>query len=318
MSSSSINIAISGLGLSTTEDLKIRLRNLLPNDVGVNWINIADQNINGLLINEAFIDNQHIQNIIQHKKIPYLKISKQSTSSKSLEGHVLHIPIADELPLKKWVDVQLLPQSNIQSADQRRPEVSTIQKDYSFFTEITQNDSRKLHFKDQFGTLAIIDHYRHFAWLEPSRQQIQTDHSIEYSQASTTDFIKVSRKKQINLEDWFFNLIWNSNQLLALPEPHLHYKIHFWPQPFNAERKIILQLSACFSHGAEIADVATKLGIPLETVQYFIATNLAINNAEKITAKTSQFGHLLKSQAENSDHGALISFFGKLKRRFGF
>ena len=76
MNNQCINIAISGLGLTTSDDLKIRLRKILPNNIGINWTNISDQNINCILINEHFFEHDNIQNIIQNKKIPYLKISK--------------------------------------------------------------------------------------------------------------------------------------------------------------------------------------------------------------------------------------------------
>ncbi len=40
-----INIAISGISLKVSDELKIELRKTIPNDFGINWINIADPNI---------------------------------------------------------------------------------------------------------------------------------------------------------------------------------------------------------------------------------------------------------------------------------
>ena len=70
MNNQYINIAISGLGLTTSDDLKIRLRKILPTSIGINWTTIADQNISCILINEQFFENSNIQNIIQNKNIP--------------------------------------------------------------------------------------------------------------------------------------------------------------------------------------------------------------------------------------------------------
>lgn len=50
-----INIAISGLGLKSSDELKIELRNAIPDQYGINWINAADPNIDLLLINESFL-----------------------------------------------------------------------------------------------------------------------------------------------------------------------------------------------------------------------------------------------------------------------
>ena len=55
-----INIAISGLSSSSTDQLKICLRQILPTDVGINWSNIADQNIDCLFVHEHFYDSDHV------------------------------------------------------------------------------------------------------------------------------------------------------------------------------------------------------------------------------------------------------------------
>lgn len=80
MNNQYINIAISGLGLTTSDDLKIRLRKILPTSIGINWTTIADQNISCILINEQFFENSNIQNIIQNKNIPISKF--QSIANK--------------------------------------------------------------------------------------------------------------------------------------------------------------------------------------------------------------------------------------------
>ena len=70
-----INIAISGISLKVSDELKIELRKTIPNEFGINLINIADPNIDLLLINENF-DTEGIQRIIEQKKLPCLKVSK--------------------------------------------------------------------------------------------------------------------------------------------------------------------------------------------------------------------------------------------------
>lgn len=87
----------------------------------------------------------------------------------------------------------------------------------------------------------------------------------------------------------------------------------------NASRKVVLQLSASFILGAEISEVSKKLNIPLKTVQRFIAANQIINNIEMISAKDALFGISKTNQTVQQEEVSVItSFFGKLKRRFGF
>ena len=95
MDSHCINIAVSGLSLKVSDELKILIRNLISNQYGINWVNISNNNIDLLIINENFFDADNIQNILQKKKIPYLKITKTpSQNGNSIYEHTLHFPLA--------------------------------------------------------------------------------------------------------------------------------------------------------------------------------------------------------------------------------
>lgn len=314
MNHTCINIAISGIGSTATEDLKIRLRQLLPDEIGINWTSIADQNLDCLLVNEIFYDNDNVQNII-NKNIPYLKVAKKNIQQQDTPENTLYLPILNNQALQDWIKINFAFEEITSSTAQDALSDPDLLKDIQYFQKIYQQDHRQLHFYDQFGTIAIIDHNMHFAWLEPTRTEFKTDFSVRFEDASTADFIKVSRKRQYNLEDWLFNLMWNSPQLCIYPNENNYFRIKFWPQPLASDKKMILQLSACFVQGAEILAVANKLDIPLTTVQHFIAANFAIQNVEQISAKDSQFGQQVLEKQEQS---ALKSFFGKLKSRFGF
>ena len=314
MNHTCINIAISGIGSTATEDLKIRLRQLLPDEIGINWTSIADQNLDCLLVNEIFYDNDNVQNII-NKNIPYLKVAKKNIQQQDTPENTLYLPILNNQVLQDWIKINFAFEEITSSTAQDALSDPDLLKDIQYFQKIYQQDHRQLHFYDQFGTIAIIDHNMHFAWLEPTRTEFKTDFSVRFEDASTADFIKVSRKRQYNLEDWLFNLMWNSPQLCIYPNENNYFRIKFWPQPLASDKKMILQLSACFVQGAEILAVANKLDIPLTTVQHFIAANFAIGNVEQISAKDSQFGQQVLEKQEQS---ALKSFFGKLKSRFGF
>ncbi len=42
MDSHCINIAVSGLSLKVSDELKILIRNLISNQYGINWVNISN------------------------------------------------------------------------------------------------------------------------------------------------------------------------------------------------------------------------------------------------------------------------------------
>lgn len=318
MPSSNVNIAISGLGIKTSTELKINLRRLLPDEFCINWISINDENIDCLFINEVFFDHQHIQNLIQNNAIPFLKISKKNQDD-CPDPNTLTIPLTDANKFQEWVNLKLLNQidhtykdNNIISGENKQ------RKDFTFFNDIYNHESGKLHITDKLGTVAIIDHKNHLAWLEPSRTEISTDQSIQYQIASTNDFIKVSRKIQFNLENWLFHLIWNTNDLIDLPEIDQHYKINYCVQPLDKDRKIILQLSASFMLGARIMDVANRFNISSEIVQKFIAGHLAIQNAYALLERDCKFGKKIEIDEAVETQESIKSFFKNFKRKFGF
>ncbi len=55
MDSHCINIAVSGLSLKVSDELKILIRNLISNQYGINWVNISSNHIDLLIINENFL-----------------------------------------------------------------------------------------------------------------------------------------------------------------------------------------------------------------------------------------------------------------------
>ena len=315
---SSVNIAISGLGISATTDLKNNIRNLLPDQISINWTNISDQDIECLFINEVFFEQQSIQNIILSKNIPFLKVTKNSDEN-NLENNLLCVPINNVNIFKQWINEKLL------SADPALKIKKTLTsnqnqnlKDPSFFADLYESDFGKYHIMDSTGTLSVIDQRGHFAWVPTTRTASSSDESIQIAPASPDDFLQVSLKKQFNLEDWLFNLIWNSKDILELPDEDDCYKINYSVQPIQKDRKLILQLSASFILGAKISEVSQQLNIPIQYVQKFIAAHLAINNAEERLEKDCKFGKKEPISSDTPSLDAINSFFSKFKKRFGF
>lgn len=317
-----INIAISGISLKVSDELKIELRKTIPNEFGINWINIADPNIDLLLINENFFDTEGIQRIIKEKQLPCLKVSKGHHDSSTIEeNNTLYLPFQQGDALKNWIQHRLLsylashqPQ---QTTNELKIEHDAINE--KFLAEIFNPENARLHIFDDHGTLAIIDTRSQIAWLEPTRLNTQTNHSFNYKFATTSDFTKVSRKVEYDLQDWLWNLFWHSSEFQKLsPKENEYYKIEYWPQPHQStDRKIALLLSACFIQGAQLSQVATQLKLPIQTVQQFISACIISNNGGVIPASESHYLKLEETKASNEQQGFLNKFFGKIRRRFG-
>lgn len=315
MKNSCINIAISGLGLATIDDIKKRLRNRLPKEIDIKWTNITDIYLDLLLINNDFFENDHIQKIINKNKIPYLKIAKNSDQVQQNDPHLLCTPITDDCILNNFIENNLISQPN---SSHKNNNVSTSPISYHFFSQIYQEYNRRLLISDQNGALALIDHHAHYAWPDKAKHSLHTDATIRYADAITSDLLKISRKNQTNLENWMFELIWNSTDFITPPEPSAYFKLLYWPQPTLTDRKIILQMSASFSLGAQIEKISQHFNIPLLTVQKFIIANQSINNIKTIPPRDALFGNGSKSKKDDAEPHIIKNFFHKLKRRFGF
>ncbi|MFW1825205.1 hypothetical protein ACG9WU_18560, partial [Acinetobacter baumannii] len=110
----------------------------------------------------------------------------------------------------------------------------------------------------------------------PNHPVRHTDFSFNYDLASTNDLLKVSRKESVILQDWLWNLFWNSSDFYQIAPEDGHYKILFWPKPDDSiNRKKIFQMSACFIQGAKMSKIAEQHDIPMLMIRRFIAANMA-------------------------------------------
>lgn len=322
MTNHRINIAVSGFSLTTTDELKVQLRKVIPAKYGINWINIADPMIDFLLINDCFVETQSIQRVLKDKDFPYLQVSKNIILGGQITGHTLFIPILNTDILGDWIKQHLLVYIESQLKLDMSGEIIDGQKpliklSLSNMYELLNPEQGRLHIFDGHGTLAVIDTRSQIAWLEPTRLEPKTNHSMQYDFASTNDFFKVSRKLQRHLPDWLWNLYWSSPDFLNFAPSDGCYKLKYWPQPLSKpQRKTILQLSACFIQGAKMSEVAAKLDIPLETVRQFIAASLATQNAVEIIEKECGYPEK-EEKVSTTEKGFLKSFFGKIRTKFG-
>ncbi|MDM9637908.1 hypothetical protein ABFP31_17475 [Acinetobacter nosocomialis] len=321
MDSHCINIAVSGLGLKVSDELKILIRDLISNQYGINWVNISSNQIDLLIINENFFDADNIQNILNKKKFPYLKITKTPLENGgTIHEHTLHYPLEKTEHLRSWLQanvLSLLKHTDVRSNSTLLNEISII--DEQFIKNLHSSENIKLHLFDDKGTLAIIDNRTQIAWLEPSRQKTQTNMSFNFTFAKTSDFTKVSRKKDYYLQDWLWNLIWCSKEFENLASADGYFKINHWPQPYQKEyRKVSLQLSACFIQGAKVTEVAKQLNQPIDVVLRFITACLMANNGQYVSANKCFYTPQTHSENLNTESHFLKNFIGKIRRRFGF
>ena len=192
-----------------------------------------------------------------------------------------------------------------------------IERISNFFDDLykTHKDS-KLHLYDSVGTLAVIQLEKNQAWINPNRLHTKTDFNFNCEIATTDALSKVDRKKTLILNDWIWNLFWNSEELaIALCPEDGHFKINYWPKPTNTtHKKTIFQLTACFIQGGKISTIATQLNIPITQVRRFIGANITINNVEKISIWDKHYTPPIQNE-QNEDVGFIKDFFSSLRKK---
>lgn len=318
MSNKIINIAISGLGSITIDEIKKRIVNSAPKYINMNWTTLNDSDLDCILINDSFFESKHIQKIITEKKIPFLKITIKSIDKNHNDPDLFSITLNDDTAINNLIQKCINFKYNLVQPPIEKSEPDIPLKTYHFFNHLYSEYCHKLTLRDQNGIVAVIDHHAHAAWPYLLRKIPRSDPSISYSDAVTADLMQISRKHQVNLENWIFELIYSSNYLLVPPEESSYFRLKYWPQPLFSETKSILQLSAAFMLGAQISSVSEKLGIPIYIVQKYVAANQAIHNIENISVREAKFGTDLKTTMDTQEQSATLSFFQKIKRKFGF
>lgn len=192
-----------------------------------------------------------------------------------------------------------------------------IERISHFFNNLYNMDKdAKLHLFDNQGTLAIIQIEKNQAWINNSRTSLTTNFSFDCEVSTTTALTKVNRKETIILNDWVWNLFWNTQDIaIALSPEDGHFRIHYWPKPFDHNtKKIIFQLAACFIQGGKISTISEQLNIPIDTVRRFIGANITINNIEKINIWDKHYTPPVSNE-KSEDVSFIKNFFNSLRKK---
>lgn len=211
----------------------------------------------------------------------------------------------------------LNPNMNIPNTSGFENHNNDIERISNFFDDLykTHKDT-KLHLFDSLGTLAVIQLEKNQVWVNSSRNTLQTDFNFNCEVATTNALTKVDRKNTLILNDWIWNLFWNSANLsIPLCPEDGHFKINYWPKPFDLEnKKSIFQLTACFIQGGKISTIASQLNLPIHLVRRFIGANITINNVEKINIWDKHYTPPTQKE-QSEDVGFIKDFFTSLRKK---
>lgn len=349
---SEINIAIFGMSLSLLDELKSKIRLMIPSQVQVNWTNIAEPNLDCIMINDVFFTSANIQNLIQNKNLNYLRLVKDESKGGELSGDILYVPIVNTAPLSQWVSQYVLnstamPRTNISSqtdvtAVSTATTLSSMPTAFSttsssistpntnvvsekILADIFNDKNGNIQLFDSIGNLAIINAKSEQVWINSTRAELKTDGAFNYTYVTAQNLNVVKDVAGIDLHLWIFNLAWNSCNVLSFPvSKQKFYKLIYWPQAeVGKDRRDIIRLSAAFAKGASIEQVENFTKVNTQTIEKFISACLVARLIEEVPVEQAKLVKFVipKEQAtpqQTEQASAVSSFFGRLRKRLGF
>lgn len=87
-----IKIAIFGLSLNVLDSIKQKIRSMYDDTMEVTWANIADPQLDILLVNDMFFGSPTIQNLVGAQQVPYLRLVNKSELSGQIDGDKMYLP----------------------------------------------------------------------------------------------------------------------------------------------------------------------------------------------------------------------------------
>lgn len=315
-----INIAIFGLSLRTLNELKQQVQTAVPHHVQINWSNIAEPQLDILMINHVFFDSPNIKSLLQNNRINVLKIANDVDKNSAIENDTLFLPLNHLHSLHHWLSLRLntaLDQNQLILEENSSPLFHRKQIK-EILQEIQNPKNGKIQLFDSQGLLAIADPRNEWLWQNPEFQSFQTDPSLNYTYATQNDQHWIADAPQQDLKQWLWHLLWTSMDFEELCPPSASsFYLDVWPQPkHKRDRQDILRISACFAQGAQISIVASQLNLPEQKVRHFVAACLGANCGKLIKDPEAKY-HPQNQQNETEQH-FMKKLFGRLRHRLGF
>lgn len=272
-----IKIAIFGLSLTIEENLKQKIRNLFDESVQIEWVSLNSFEIDILLVNDLFLNSKIVQSHIL-KKVPYLRLLTNESRSGEIENDTLYLPFIINDQTKAWFNKRYLevPMNDQSFRSTISSTTNTQNIDYKMvISEFFNEEHGMIQVFDQYGELALMNTKTEQVWVDRSRKVKGIHSTLNFTYATMQMSQSVSSQQGLDLHQWLWNALWDSNTLLEQPFLEKNYTLEIWPEPNEVDHHHdIFKIAACFEKGATGREIHHKTGIELSMIQQFIAVGL--------------------------------------------
>ena len=312
-----IKIAIFGLSLNVLDNIKQKLGLIYGDSVKLHWANIADHQLDILLVNDMFFSSPTIQSLVGSKRVPYLRLVNDGSKSGLIEGDVLYLPFSLSDEIKTWFNDRYLKVPIKIQPTMAQVEVPKQSKaDYSKVIEELLNERNgNVQVFDSRGNIAIVNIKTEQVWVSPERNIKSTDATLNYTYATMQMTQSASAQQGLDLRTWLWNMLWFSPSLDNKISSNTYYRLDYWPQPDSTtqDRQEIFKLAACFEKGANVNLVEKKTSISKDLIKRFVSVSLLTQAMVEISESEAK----LKTNEDSVSVKPLRSFFGSLRKKLG-
>lgn len=314
-----LNIAVFGLSLNTLNQLKTQILRSVPYEVNIRWVNIADTNIDLLMVNDAFFASSSIQKILAQIHVNYLRLIKVPEQQGKIVDDTLAYPVTQLDDLREWLQEKFF---DYEPDYPFHLPVEAIGHSVTISTVLDQCLLARNGFLQLFhyrGFLALVDTVTERVWLNPNNPVSCFDKSLNHTYA-TNQFVQntIKDRPAQDLRSWLWQIAYHSTDL-ALPDIQMnqYFKLQIWPKfESGNERRNLLKIASCFAQGAQIQTVIDQLDIPKHQIIRFVALTHMLKMGSWIDSHEAQF---MRSHV-STDQGQMVkvrSFFTKLRKKLG-
>lgn len=300
-----IYVAIVGLSLNTTNQLKSLFHDAVNAQFKIIWTNIANPELNFVILNQSFIESP-AAHTIKTKNIPIITIQHDKNKENIIENNHLFLPFSDINNLKKWI------QANIKLK---------INTHFNFKEDINFLEKFNIIFESNNSNFfqCYINHEQNFI-IDKKMHEIWVQENFEFSpikklNIEILDFNQVvnlrQQKKKYDLSLWLWHYLWSTIENPPILNQSIYYQLKFWPQLNKNIPKETLKIASCLQYGANIKLISKHLNLQPELVSKFIYIALACNLVDVIHENQANFK---LNDKENTDM-TLLSFFSKIRKK---
>lgn len=322
---SSLYISIFGLGLSVINDLKQAICAQFSSSIDIYWTNIADKNLQVLLIHDDFSDLPIITND-DRRQLKILKLRQNELQAGEIINDVLYLPLRTTQALAHWLH-QAFSDDFIQTTENKIETVASAVMQHQKLSHQSISKAFNCIFHD-YANLSkfLIQSQEHsLSFFDVQSKELYSNHHLNMSDMPELEVIPADLnsillfKKQFKPRDLSHG-IWQFvyDHVDEAPEYMQSYQLQMWPQPLQPQqRHELFKISAYFGQGCSVQYVQSKMNIDHAQLNRFL---FACDIAQMLREIPSEQAHSVKAEQIDPtpvQTGALRGVFNQLRKKLG-